>query len=296
MGWLLLVVLAMLAAAPWAIERARTPADNSAGAKTHHRWRGPEDGPVAVCVHGLTTPSLIYDPLAQRLAEAGYRTLAYDLPGRGRSAPQPGAQDGAFFLRQLESLLTAEGIGKIDLLIGYSMGGCIVTRFAARFPERVGRLVLLAPAGLLHNAGPLAEFLRRTPVIGDGLMLAFGGLVMRRDLAKLPPSPLRDLQMAQTGQRGFLPAVLSSQRHILSEDMRPHHRSIAAAGVPTLAIWGIEDSVIPVSNVGRLAEVNRIAHQATVPGATHALPNSHPDQVMEEIREFLNDTTTDRTS
>lgn len=50
---------------------------------THYQWLGPEGGPLVVCVHGLTTPSFVWEGIAPRLAEAGYRVLTYDLYGRG---------------------------------------------------------------------------------------------------------------------------------------------------------------------------------------------------------------------
>ena len=70
-----------------------------------------------------------------------------------------------------------------------------------------------------------------------------------------------------------------------------HLRALDAARLPTLAIWGIEDTVIPISNVGRMAEFHRSAHQASIPGATHALPHSHAPAVWDEIKTFLKDRT-----
>jgi len=302
MGWALLALIALLVAAPLIaevrrkplgdVQRAKAPGQfvNLSMGRTHYRWHGPSEGPVAVCVHGLTTPSPVYGPLITYLAGAGFRVLSYDLPARGFSDTAPGVQDRAFFLAQLDGLLADQGIDKVDLLIGYSMGGSIVTAFAARSPYRVGRLVLLASAGLLHDGGAVADFIRRTPVVGDALMLTLGGIKMRADLVAGGKTELLAMQLAQTHRRGFLRAVLSSQRHMLARDMRADHRTLQSAGLPTLAVWGVEDTVIPMSNVGRLAEVHRDARQATIAGATHALPHSHADAVMAEIATFLRET------
>jgi len=302
MGWVLLALLTLLAVAPVLAELRRAPMDDAARktapgrfaklpmGRTHYRWQGPENGPVAVCIHGLTTPSQVFDPLIAQLTRAGFRTLAYDLPGRGFSDTTRGRQDRAFFLRQLDALLADQDVSRIDLLIGYSMGGSIATAFAVRSPSKVRRLVLLATAGLLHDGGARANFIRRTPVIGDGVMLALGGMFMRRAVEAQGDTPLGALQLAQTRRRGFLPAVLSSQRHMLAEYMASDHRALQEADLPTLAVWGIEDTVIPISNVGRMAEMQRDARQATIPGATHALPHSHADGVMAEIATFLRET------
>ncbi|WP_099827819.1 alpha/beta hydrolase [Oceaniglobus indicus] len=301
MGWVLVTLfLAGLVALPFVAERLRRPLDDGdraaapgqgadlAEGVTWYRWRGPVGGPVAVCVHGLTTPSDIFDPLADRLADSGYRVLTYDLPGRGFSDTVSGIQDRAFFLRQLNGLLAHQGVGRIDLLIGYSMGGAIATCFAAETPERVGRLVLLAPAGLFHNAGVMADLATRIPLLGDWIMMVPGGVLMRRGIRG--DDALVRVQRAQTRRRGFLPGVLSSLRHMLAVNLGGEHRAIRAAGIPTLALWGEDDTVIPASNVGRLAEVNRDARHEILPGATHALPHTHSAAVMAEIATFVSET------
>ncbi|WP_245866907.1 alpha/beta fold hydrolase [Oceaniglobus roseus] len=299
-GLLLLLLLAGLAAAPFVAERLRTPldpaarvaaegatADLAAGA-TYYRWQGRVGGPVAVCVHGLTTPHQVFDRIVAGLVADGCRVLAYDLPGRGLSAAADRIQDRAFFTTHLADLLAHQGVGRVDLLIGYSMGGAIATCFAADRPDRVGHLVLLAPAGLFHDAGATGRFVARTPVLGDWVMRVLGGVLLRR--ATRGTDDLARLQRAQTRRRGFLPAVLSSRRHMLAEHLGPEHRKLQEVRLPTLALWGEEDTVIPVSNVGRLAEVHRDARQETIPGATHALPHTHAGQVLHEIRGFLHDT------
>ncbi|EEB85586.1 alpha/beta fold hydrolase [Roseobacter sp. GAI101] len=49
---------------------------------THYEWVGPARGPVAVCVHGLTTPSFVWRSITKGLVLMGFRTLIYDLYGR----------------------------------------------------------------------------------------------------------------------------------------------------------------------------------------------------------------------
>lgn len=300
----LLIGLSALFAAPVLAERMRRPLDKRlrgmapgrfadlAAGFTHFAWHGPEEGPPMVLVHGLTTPSYVWDGLLPHLIGLGFRCLTYDLHGRGFSARPPGAQTRAFFLRQLDGLLAHERITGPVVLVGYSMGACIVTAFAAAHPGRVARLVLLAPAGLGHDLGRAAAFTTRVPVLGDWLMLGPGGWLMRRSLARqvgLPTSVpgIAARQMAETRRRGFLPAVLSSQRGMLAEDMGPDHRRVAAAGVPVLAVWGRDDTVIPLSAMERLAAANPAARQVVVDGAGHGLPHTHPGEVAAALRVAL---------
>jgi len=304
MIWFLLILLALAFAAPFIRERLRPEMDSEArkaapgqfaflsDGETHYEWHGPVEGPVLVCIHGLTTPSYIYKFLVPSLAEAGFRVLTYDLFGRGFSDRPKGGQTRAFFIRQLRELLQDQGIGGGISLLGYSMGGSIATVFAAAEPDRVERLILLAPAGMKHTPGKLAEFAQKVPVLGDWLMLALGGRQLRQGaLAQAGPADIvaefADRQALEISFRGYLPAVLSSQRNILAEELEADHRDLEALGVPVAAVWGQDDTVIPISAMGKLAEWNRSARQAVVPGAGHGLAFSHASEVIEALATVL---------
>ncbi len=259
---------------------------------THYQWLGAEDGPVAVCVHGLTTPSFVWGPVAEELGRMGYRVLTYDLYGRGFSDRPRGAQDSAFFIRQLDDLLEDQGVAGEITLIGYSMGGAIAAAFAGEQAGRIRQLVLLAPAGLGHDLGPVADMAVKYNLFGRWMMLGFYGKSLRRATEAERGLPSRidrmvDLQIAETRLRGFAPAVLASLRGILDEDLEGAHRNIAEAGVPVLAVWGEKDEIIPLSCRDTLAEWNPDAHQEVVAGAGHTLTYTDTDEVMAALRRVL---------
>ncbi|MAC82063.1 MAG: alpha/beta hydrolase [Rhodobacteraceae bacterium] len=305
-GWLLLAAILALIAWPLLREATRQPMDAGArrGAEgdfaelsqgvTHYQWTGPLRGPVVVCIHGLTTPSFVWRAVARGLAGWGYRVLTYDLYGRGYSDRPKGRQDRTFFLTQLQDLLDHEGITEDITLCGYSMGGAIATAYAAQRPDRIRRLILLAPAGTGLHIGPMVRFIRDTPVIGDWLMLAvfpdqhIRATEAERDL----PSSVHDIvdrQQEELSFRGFIPAVLSSLRGILSEDFESDHRALRDKGVPVIAIWGRDDTVVPLSAMGRLTEWSRDARQEVVDGAGHGLAYTHTAGVLAALRATLAD-------
>ncbi|MBI1216950.1 MAG: alpha/beta fold hydrolase [Rhodobacteraceae bacterium] len=304
MIWALAAALAILVAAPLLMERLRRPMDArgrrmAAGdfvelsrGLTYYEWRGPARGPVVVCIHGLTTPSYVWAPVAVALTALGVRVLTYDLYGRGLSDRPAGRQDRAFFVTQLDELLTALEITRAVTLLGYSMGGAIATAFAQDKPARVDRLVLVAPVGLGHRLSRFLTFCAAVPVIGDGLVRVFGDILYRRGIDySLPDNPeVPDMvaRMAgEMGTRGTLPAVLSSLRGMVAEDMAPVHRALAETSLPVLAIWGEADKVIPLAAMGRLAQINRRARQVELSGATHALPYTHPDDILGALTDLL---------
>lgn len=297
-----LLAVAGLAALPLLAEASRKrlrPGDGPGAVAhlpqgdTHYRWSGPEGGPVALCIHGLTTPSYIFAATERSLASQGFRVLTYDLYGRGHSARVRGPQTTEYFLRQLRALLTDQEVAGRVTVVGYSMGAIIASAFAAADPKRVRALLLIAPAGLVPVYKGWKSRVWTLPIIGDWLTILLGGVVLRRQLvghrsnATVIPD-LEDRQAADTRTRGFLPAVLSSRRHILAQPFHAPYRKIAAANLPVLAIWGSADPVIELTAMGRLAELAPDAHHVQIPGAGHVLLQTHPAQVAEAIRSFLN--------
>lgn len=301
--WLLVVLLGLLAV-PLTIEFMRTPMTGQRQAEapgklatlsqgvTHYAWIGPADGPVAVCVHGLTTPSFVWHGLAKGLARMGYRVLIYDHYGRGYSSTVCGLQDAEFFVTQLEDLLAHERVETPVLLIGYSMGGAVAACFAAKHAGRVSRLVLLASAGMALVDPLLLRLARDVPVIGDWLFLALYPIVLRRGItaeADLPKSVegMTHMMRTETTRRGFFPSALSSLRGVLRAPLQAEHATIAASQIPVLAIWAEADALIPPAAQDQLATWNADATQTVIAGSGHGVTYTHTDEVVALIKAWL---------
>ena len=301
MIWVLICLLVLgVAFAPYIAERRRLVMDDDARAdapgafidlkhgRTHYRFFGPQSAPLAVCVHGLTTPSFVFEALADGLVAKGYRVLVYDHYGRGFSDRPTAAQDREFFVSHLDELLNALGEHEKFLLIGYSMGGAVAAAYTAAFAQRVRNLVLVAPAGMGHQLGPLANFIRVMPGIGDWLFMAgYGrshrkGTEKERVLHSAVPFVV-DRQQRELQYRGFLPSVLSSLRNGLRAQAKADHQSIHEAGTKVVAIWGAADDVIPLDCKDKMAGWNPAAEQVVVPDEGHSLPYTHPDAVLDQI-------------
>lgn len=303
---IILLLLAALVGFPFLRERMRgkiSASDRSTApgqfvelsrGVTHYRWIGPVRGPIAVCVHGLTTPSFVWDEMATAMAGMGYRVLVYDLYGRGYSDRPSGAQDADFFTGQLTELLQDQKVGADFTLLGYSMGGSIVTRFAAQEPSRIRQLVLLAPAGIKTNPGRLLRTMVKLPVIGDWMM----ALLYPRQHAQvvqalrndpLAPEGFADQLDREIRFQGYVTAVLASLRGILSHQLHDDHAALKAARLPVLAVWGREDDTIPLAAMGQLTQINRDTRQEVIDTAGNGLPYTHASGVLEAMKETLRD-------
>ena len=259
--------------------RAKAPgsfAELSAG-QVHYRWDGPEEGPVVVLVHGFSTPNFIYAQNVEALTAAGFRTLRFDHFGRGWSDRPRTKYDIEFYDRALNELLAQVGIDEPFGLAGLSMGGPIVAEFAARYPERVERLVLLVPAGLdTAGADSFSARLVRTPVIGDWLWRMIGKSTLLGDSqydesARAPENQLKGDVAEQFEYRGYLQALLSTLRHMPMTDREDTFTRLAATGVPVLAIYGDADETVLVSSAARLEGLMPDADIRVVEGGEHGL-------------------------
>ncbi|WP_108813657.1 alpha/beta fold hydrolase [Loktanella sp. Alg231-35] len=307
MWWWSAVTLAVLALAVWPFRAERQKPDVTVEHRfraegefahlsqgiTFYRWFGPARGPVAVVVHGLNAPSEGMHALAESLGELGYRVLVYDLYGRGLSDAPKGLQDRAFFLRQLTDLCHVHDLREDITIVGYSMGGSIATAFAIANPYIIKRVILLASAGVRTRESRFSGFCRRVPFLGDWLHLLFGaariGRRIPQDGVTREMDRIHRAQRKQLARRGFLPALLSSRRGMLSETQEQEHRQLGRKAIPVIAIWAQNDSVIPLRAIGLLAEWNRKARQEMIEDADHDLPYTHSKELTEALRETLRD-------
>lgn len=259
---------------------------------THYTWHGPTDGPVAVCIHGLTTPSFVWGGLVPTLTSMGYRVLTYDHYGRGYSDRPEGLQDRRFFLDHLNELLDDQGVTGDLTVLGYSMGGAIATCFAAQNTDRVKQAVLLAPAGIRMPTLGWRAKLGLKPGIGDWLMLLIYGRMHRqgveaeRELPSAVPG-IVDLQLKELEYQGFVPATLASYRGIISEDLRPDHLKIADKNLPLLTVLGETDPLIPPAAGPILKDMNPNAQVEVIAGAGHGVPYTHAEAVAGHLQDFL---------
>jgi lipase len=106
-----------------------------------HEW-GSADAPPVVCLHGVTSHGARFAHLAERLP--GFRVLAPDLRGHGRSGWEPPWR----LETHVDDVLETAAAAGVDTAawIGHSFGGRVLIELAARSPERVERVVLLDPA------------------------------------------------------------------------------------------------------------------------------------------------------
>ena len=202
-------------------------------------------GEPVVLVHGLSGSTLWWNRTVPALA-ARYRVYLVDLPGFGSMR----RAEGGFVLSEaagwLSSWMETVGLERAHL-VGHSMGGYISIVLAAKRPELVRRLVLVAPAGVPVGRSVHGYLL---PLLRAGRYMTPGFLpVLARDALRTGPLTL-----------------LGAAREILAEDVRSHLRGIEA---PTLLIWGQWDTLVPPSAGDVMREEIPMSRLLVIEGAGH---------------------------
>lgn len=261
---------------------------------THYKTEG-ETGEWAVLVHGYATPYFIYDKVAERLLKEGFRVLRYDLIGRGFSERVNEKYTPELFVRQLKEL-TERVIGEESFyLFGTSMGGIITTSFTAKYPEKVKKLVLLAPAGMVYKP-PFYMKLAKTKGIGTMFFKAFGGKALVKKCASemiySGAEVKKDYEekFARSFQyKGVLDATLSSMRDtILAFDVaRKGYEGTAKSNVPVLTIWGTADKTMPYYQAETMQKVLPNMRLVTYENSGHIFLYDEGERTMNDVMPFL---------
>ena len=272
-------------------ERAYAPGNFVSLSKglVHYRWFGEKHNDLVVCVHGLTTPSFVFESLAEYYVKIGKCVLVFDNYGRGYSDRPKGKQDKEFFINQLDELLDKLDLNKEKFeLVGYSMGGSIASAYAARNPDKLKKLTLLASAGMMHNLGFLAKA-AKFPIFGRFLFFLFYGLLHKRSTEKerMLTSSVPNIVERQQNElnfKGFLPSVLASIKGILSSNSYEDHIALKDVNFPILAIWGGVDSVIPISCKDILISWNPKIKNIVIPLGTHSITYTHAQEIIKIVK------------
>jgi pimeloyl-ACP methyl ester carboxylesterase len=253
--------------------------------------RGAERGETVVLVHGFSTPKFVWDANIGPLVEAGYRVLAYDHYGRGHSDRPDTTYDANLYTRELLNLLDALDIAEPVTLVGYSMGGGNVIGFAAAHPNRVKKLILIAPIGFMPEPSGLTRLIT-FPGIGEILMdLGYRKLLLE-DIEKEVEAgnaiaSIRENFVEQLRYKGYMPALLSTIRNYPMNDLVNDYETVGKSSIPVFAIWGTADAVVPFSGARLAQKAIPTMELFPVEGAAHSVTYARAEVVNEILLDLL---------
>jgi pimeloyl-ACP methyl ester carboxylesterase len=268
----------------WPIRSEAVMVETSYG-RTFVRISGPADAPPLVLLHGVGGNSLQWLPNIEALSER-YRTYAVDnIYDNGRSVFSrvvEGPDDLVTWLNDVFAGLDLEG----DInIVGLSFGGWVATQYALKHPDRMGKMVLLAPAGTVLPLSP--EWMLRAALCA----------VPHRYFAKSFMYWLLE-DLAQSGETGralleqYIDESYLALRSFKTKRMvNPTvltDEEWQSIRVPTLYIVGENEKIYSAEEA--VARLNRIApgiRTEVIPGAGHDLTIVKTEMVDNKILAFL---------
>ena len=259
------------------------------------------EGEALLLIHGMAGSSQTWRAIMPQLAKK-YRVIAPDLLGHGESSkPRTDYSLGAFAvgLRDLLDELEVDSA----TIVGHSLGGGIAMQFLYQHPDYCRRLILISSGGLGPDVGwilrllaaPGAEFVM--PVIAPTPVLRAGNSV-RGWLSGLGLRSPRGAEIwnaySSFSDRQTRDAFLRTLRSVVDyrgQSVSALNRLNLREDLPTLAIWGEKDNIIPVDHAYSALEARPDCRLEVLPDVGHFAQVEAPTEVADVIDDFISTTT-----
>ncbi len=278
------------------IARTATTITTPDGVQLYYKDWGPKDGPVVTLSHGWPLNADSWESQMIFLADHGFRVIAHDRRGHGRSSQPWEGNDMDHYADDLATVIQALDLRDVSL-VGFSTGGGEVARYIGRHgTDRVKKAVLIGAVtplmlqtpdnptgtpisvyddirkGTLENrsqqyldiaSGPFFGFNRPGARVSQGLIQSFWS------------------QGMQAGHKNTFDSI----KAFSETDFRP---DLEQFDVPTLILHGDDDQLVPVDNNARAAhEMIPGSKLIIYKGGPHGITDTHKDQLNQDLLEFL---------
>lgn len=220
-------------------------------------------------LHGWTYSTEKWGPFLNDLKKDGFNAELLKIPGLTEKLDDVWDIDN--YVEWLNGKIHEDKI----ILVGHSNGGRIILAFAAKYPDKIKKIILIDSAGIYHNEMPirLKRIIFKTLArIGRKITKSE---TLRKALYKL--SRESDYENAP-------PVVKKTMNNMINFDITPFLRKIK---IPTLIIWGAKDKTTPLSDGKIMHQLISNSKLAIINDAKHSPQFTHPEKVTELIYEYL---------
>ena len=254
-------------------------------------------GQPVILMHGWPLSADSWDDQAMAIAEAGYRAVAYDRRGFGRSSQPWSGYDYDTLSDDLAAVIEHTGASK-TIIVGFSMGGGEVARYMSRHSGKT-----VVKAALISSVVPFRLKTKDNPLGTEQEAFDKTAQALKEDRAKFfteffrkffgadaPGSAVSDellCSMHNIAMQGSLKATLECLKSFSTTDFRG---DLAHFKVPTLILHGTEDKTVPIEASARLAAKG--ISQSTLTeykGAPHGLFATHKEKLTKDLLKFISE-------
>ena len=263
------------------------------GAKIFYKDWG--TGQPVVFSHGWPLDADAWDVQMLFLLQKGYRVIAHDRRGHGRSSQTGTGNDMDTYADDLAAVIDELDL-KDAVLVGHSTGGGEISHYVGRHgTKRVKKMVLISavpPLMLKTEANPIGL----PKEVFDGIRVNTAGNRSQffKDLAlpfygyNRPDAKLIQGVIDEFWREGMLGSVLGEYECIKQFSEVDYTADLQKIDVPTLILQGDDDQIVPLDASGRKSvEIIRNAKLKVYPGASHGMCTTEADKVNADLLEFI---------
>ena len=252
------------------------------GKKVHYLEKG--SGNPVILIHGFLYHTVMWQKNIDALAEK-FKVYAVDLWGFGYSERLPQLEYSfALYGKQIKGFMEALRISKAAL-VGQSMGGGICVYVAAKYPEKVDRLILIDPA-VTPYPDTIIGTIYKFPGVGEFLNSLPGDFLMKNNLKSSwfhDPNKVTDAYAEEVLRplciKGSHEALMHVLRNVLKEPfVEKEAKELARTDLPILLVHGREDKAVPLNNSRFLNKLWKNSRLVIFDRAGHSPHEEHPEK------------------
>jgi len=239
--------------------------------------------PAVLFIHGGEQDHSVWGLQSRYLAHHGYGVLAVDLPGHGRSGGAAPARIGEM-ADWIVAVLDWAGV-RTAALVGHSMGSLVALECAARYPQRVSRIALLAFAYPMRVSRELLQATKNDEPAAHAMINVWSHSAYAHYPSNPGPGfwvPGLNLRLMQRQKPGVLHADFSA-----CNDYGDGRERAAQIKCPTLFLLAGRDAMTPARGAHEIAGTIAGAKTVTFQDCGHNLMAEKPDEVLDLLAEFL---------
>lgn len=262
------------------------------GARVHVRDQGNSDAPAVVLIHGFASSLHTWEGWVDILGDS-HRIVTVDLPAFGLTGPNDTGEYGAeYYAGVVDELADELGLDSFALG-GNSMGGGVAWRYALDNPDRVEKLLLVDAAGHTTEGEGDDQSIFMTLAKYPVLDRIPRHITPRSSVRSFVESAYADASLVtdglveryydllrREGNRGAIIRMLRTPDENRADE-------IPEISVPTLVMWGEEDTWIPPEHAERFADDIPDAEVVTYPGVGHIPMEEASESSAVDAAEFL---------
>ncbi|HEX5006229.1 MAG TPA: alpha/beta hydrolase [Hyphomonadaceae bacterium] len=264
------------------------------GTEIFYKDWGPKDAQPIVFHHGWPLSGDDWDTQMLFFAKQGYRVVAHDRRGHGRSTQAAGGHDMDTYAADVAAVVSALGL-KNTIHVGHSTGGGEATRYVARHGKKnVAGLVLIGavPPLLIKTA----SYPDGTPKeVFDGLTASL--VANRADFYWTFPIPfysynregakLNEAVRLNWWRQAMMGGALAQVEGVKAFSETDFTEDLKSVEAPVLILHGEDDQIVPVVNGRNTAKLVKRGTLKTYPGLPHGMATTHAERVNADILTFI---------